>query len=129
MFAWSAADMPGIPSEFTEHSLQLSLGTRPVKQTLRRVSGSKREAVEKHVDKLLKANFIEEIKKSEWVPNPVIVEKKKTTKTRMCIDFTRLNKCCPKDHFPLPRIDQIVDSTAGCARLSFLDAYSGYHQI
>ena len=47
----------------------------------------------------------------------------------MCIDFTSLNKHCPKDHFPLPRIDQIVDSTAGCERLSFLDAYSGYNQI
>ena len=47
----------------------------------------------------------------------------------MCIDFTTLNKHCPKDHFPLPRIDQIIDSTAGCEHLSFLDAYSGYNQI
>ena len=47
----------------------------------------------------------------------------------MCVDYTDLNKACPKDHFPLPRIDQIVDSTSGCKILSFLDAYSGYHQI
>ena len=47
----------------------------------------------------------------------------------MCVDYTSLNKACPKDHFPLPRIDQIVDSTSGCEILSFLDAYSGYHQI
>ena len=47
----------------------------------------------------------------------------------MCVDYTRLNKACTKDHFPLPRIDQIVDSTSGCEILSFLDAYSGYHQI
>ena len=47
----------------------------------------------------------------------------------MCVDYTGLNKACPKDHFPLPRIDQIVDSTSGCKILSFLDAYSGYHQI
>ena len=47
----------------------------------------------------------------------------------MCIDFSTINKYCPKDHFPLPRIDQLVDSTAGCERLSFLDAYSGYNQI
>ena len=47
----------------------------------------------------------------------------------MCIDYTSLNKACPKDHFPLPRIDQIVDSTSGCEILSFLDAYSSYHQI
>ena len=59
----------------------------------------------------------------------MLVPKKNTTQLRMCQDFTALNKCCPKDHFPLPRIDQIVDSTAGCERLSFLDAYSGYNQI
>ena len=58
-----------------------------------------------------------------------MVPKKDTDALRMCIDFTDLNKHCPKDHFPLPRIDQIVDSTAGCALLSFLDAYSGYNQI
>ena len=81
------------------------------------------------VDKLLHAKFIREIKDSDWVANPVLVEKKKTKKLRMCVDFTAINKCCPKDHFPLPRIDQIIDSTAGCARLSFLDAYSGYQQI
>ena len=47
----------------------------------------------------------------------------------MCVDYTDLNKACPKDHFPLPRIDQIVDSTSGCKILSFQDAYSGYHKI
>ena len=47
----------------------------------------------------------------------------------MCIDYTSLNKACPKDPFALPRIDQVIDSTAGCELLSFLDAYSGYHQI
>jgi hypothetical protein len=45
------------------------------------------------------------------------------------VDFTSLNKACPKDPYPLPRIDQIVDSTAGCDLLCFLDAFSGYHQI
>jgi hypothetical protein len=47
----------------------------------------------------------------------------------MCVDYTSLNKACPKVPFPLPRIDQIVDSTAGCELLCFLDAYYGYHQI
>ena len=47
----------------------------------------------------------------------------------MCIDYTDLNKHCPKDPFGLPRIDQVIDSTAGCVLLSFLDCYSGYHQI
>jgi hypothetical protein len=60
--------------------------------------------------------------------NPVVV-RKANGKWRLCIDFTDLNKACPKDPFPLPRIDQIVDSTSGCDLLSFLDAYYGYHQI
>jgi hypothetical protein len=55
--------------------------------------------------------------------------KKKGGKWRMCVDYTGLNKACPKVPYPLPRIDQIVDSTTGCETLSFLDAYSGYHQI
>jgi hypothetical protein len=63
------------------------------------------------------------------VSNPVIVPKKNTGVQRVCVNYTSLNKHCPKDPFPLPRIDRIIDSTAGCARLSFLDAYSGYNQI
>ena len=121
--------MPGIPREFAEHSLQLFPDTRPVKQTTRRFSEPKRIAIGQEIDRLLAAKFIREIKKSDWVANPVLVPKKNSETLRMCVDFTPLNKCCPKDHFPLPRIDQIVDSTAGCARLSFLDAYSGYNQI
>src|SRR5512147_3117017 len=65
---------------------------------------------------------------AEWLANPVVVPKA-NGKLRMCIDYTDLNKACPKDPYPLPRIDQIVDSTAGCDLLCFLDAYSGYHQI
>jgi hypothetical protein len=59
----------------------------------------------------------------------VIIPKKNTDVQRICVDYTTLSKHCPKDPFTLPRIDQIIDSTTGCARLSFLDAYSGYNQI
>jgi hypothetical protein len=75
------------------------------------------------------AGFIREIKASTWVSNPVIVPKKNTNVRCVCVDYTSLNKHCPKDPFPLPCVDQIIDSTAGCARLSFLDACSGYNQI
>ena len=121
--------MPGIPRELAEHALNVNPDAKPVKQTLRRFSEPKRRAMSIEVHRLTKAGFIREIKEATWVANPVMVPKKDTDALRMCIDFTDLNKHCPKDHFPLPRIDQIVDSTAGCALLSFLDAYSGYNQI
>src|SRR5207253_2488985 len=73
-------------------------------------------------------NFIREVYHLDWLANTVLV-KKKNGKWRMCVDYTDLNKACPKDPFGLPRIDQIVDSTAGCELLCFLDAYSGYHQV
>ena len=75
------------------------------------------------------AGFIREILHLDWLANPVLVQKKNTDEWRMCVDYTDLNKHCPKDPFGLPRIDQIVDSIAGSALLSFLDCYSGYHQI
>jgi hypothetical protein len=59
----------------------------------------------------------------------VIVPKKNTDLHRVCVDYTSLNKHYPTDPFPLPCIDKIIDSMAGCARLSFLDAYLGYNQI
>ena len=74
------------------------------------------------------AGFIIKVFHPEWLANPVLVLKKNST-SRMCVDYTNLNKACPADPFALPRIDQIIDATAGCERLSFLDAYSGYHQI
>ncbi|CAL8989274.1 unnamed protein product, partial [Prunus brigantina] len=80
------------------------------------------------VQQLKTVGFIREVNYPRWVSNVVMV-KKTPEKWRMCVDFTNLNKACPKDSFPLPRIDQLVDATAGFALLSFLDAYSGYNQI
>nr|KYP66897.1 Transposon Ty3-I Gag-Pol polyprotein [Cajanus cajan] len=78
--------------------------------------------------KLLNAGFIKEIKYTTWLANVVMV-KKSNGKWRMCVDYTDLNKACPKDAYPLPSIDRLVDGASGYAMLSFLDAYSGYNQI
>jgi hypothetical protein len=129
MFAWCLADMPGIPRELAEHELKIFPNTKPVKQSMRRYNPEKAKLMGEEINHLLEAKFIREIKEAMWLSLPVMVEKKDTKVYRMCIDFTALNKHCPKDNFPLPRIDQIIDSTAGCERLSFLDAYSGYNQI
>uniref|UniRef100_A0A2N9F878 Uncharacterized protein n=1 Tax=Fagus sylvatica TaxID=28930 RepID=A0A2N9F878_FAGSY len=80
------------------------------------------------VDKLLTANFIREVFYLDWLANVVMV-KKANGKWQMCVDFTYLNKACPKNSFPLPRIDQLVDSIAGHKLLTFMDAFSGYNQI
>nr|CAH68008.1 OSIGBa0157K09-H0214G12.19 [Oryza sativa] len=122
------SDMPGVPREVIEHKLMVRPDAKPVKQRLRRFAPDRKQAIREELDKLLKAGFIREVLHPEWLANPVMV-RKANGKWRMCVDFTDLNKACPKDHFPLPRIDQLVDSTAGCELLSFLDAYSGYHQI
>jgi hypothetical protein len=128
IFAWSPWDMPGIPRDVAEHSLDIRAGARPVKQHLRRFDEEKRRAIGEEVHKLMAAGFIKELFHPKWLANPVLV-KKKGGKWRMCVDYTGLNKACPKVPYPLPRIDQIVDSTARCETMSFLDAYSGYHQI
>jgi hypothetical protein len=128
IFAWSPSDMPGIPRDVAEHSLDIRAGARPVKQHLRRFDEEKRRAIGEEVHKLMAAGFIKEVFHPECLANPVLV-KKKGGKGRMCVDYTGLNKACPKVPYPLPCIDQIVDSTTGCETLSFLDAYSGYHQI
>ncbi|XP_058185912.1 uncharacterized protein LOC131303137 [Rhododendron vialii] len=84
--------------------------------------------VNEEVDKLLEAGAIKEVQYPTWLANPVVV-KKKNGKWRVCVNYTNLNDACPKDCLPLPKIDQLVDATAGHARLSFLDAYRGYHRI
>jgi hypothetical protein len=128
IFAWSPSDMPGIPREDAEHSLDILPHSRTVQQWLHRFDEERRQAIGVELRKLLEAGFIKEVFHSMWLANPVLV-KKKNGKWRMCVDDTSLNKACPKVPFPLPRIDQIFDSTAGCELLCFLDAYSGYHQI
>jgi hypothetical protein len=128
IFAWSPSDMPGIPREVAEHSLDILPHSRAVQQWLRRFDEERHRAIRVELRKLLEAEFIKEVFHPTWLANPLLV-KKKNGKWRMCVDYTSLNKACLKVPFPLPRIDQIVDSTAGCKLLCFLDAYSGYHQI
>jgi hypothetical protein len=120
--------MPGVSRKFVEHKLHVRTNAKPVKQPLRRLSEEKRRIVGEEIARLLAAGFIMEVFYPDWLANPVLILKK-NNKWRMCIDYTSLNKACPKDPFALPWIDQVINSTAGCELLSFLDAYSGYHQI
>jgi hypothetical protein len=128
IFAWSALDLVGVSRTVIEHSLGIDPSVRPKKQRLRKMSDEKTEAAKVEVHHLLEANFIEPVAYPTWLANVVMVQKKRG-KWRMCIGFTSLNKACPKDNFPLPRIDKIVDNAVGCEVMSLLDCFSGYHQI
>jgi hypothetical protein len=128
VFAWSALDLVGVSRTIIEHSLGIDPSVRSKKQRLRKMSDEKTEAAKAEVHCLLEANFIEPVAYPTWLANVVMVQKK-SGKWQMCIDFTSLNKACPKDNFPLPRIDKIIDSAAGCEVMSLLDCFSGYHQI
>ena len=84
------------------------------------------DAVKDEVTRLKQVRAIKEVFYPKWLANTVAVNKK-NGKWRVCIDFTDLNKACPKDPFPMPCIDQLVDATVGHPRMSFLDAFQGYH--
>jgi hypothetical protein len=121
-----------VPRELAEHSLHVRPDAKSVKQLLRWFADDRRKAIWEEVARLLAAGFIMEVLHPDWLSNPVMVEKNKDEPAivkiwRMCVDYTNLNKACPKDPFPLSRIDQVIDSTAGCELLSFVDAYSGFH--
>jgi hypothetical protein len=102
-------------------------GSKPVKQQLCHFAPDKKAVIKKEITKLLAAGFIRVILHPDWLANPLLVRKKDSNEWHMCVEYTDLNKHCPKDTFGLPRIDQIVDSTARSALLSFLDCYSEYH--
>jgi hypothetical protein len=106
--------MPWVLRELVKHALNVDPKAKPVKQPLRWFDEPKRKAIASELYRLENAGFIREIKAATWVSNPVIVPKKNTDVQRVCVNYTSLNKHCPKDPFPLPRIDQIIDSTAGC---------------
>jgi hypothetical protein len=99
-----------------------------MKQKTRKQAQEKQDFIVQEIEKLKKAKLIREVAHPTWIANLVVVPKANGS-GRLCVDFTSLNKARPKDPYPLPRIDQIVDSTAGCDLLCFLDAFSGYHQI
>ena len=112
VFAWSAEEVPGVDPEVVQHHLDVVPGFSAVRQKKRSCNPEWPLAVKEDVQKLLEAGFIWEVSYTQGLSNVVLV-RKPNGKWRVCIDFTDLNRGCPKDNYPLPRIDQMVDSTAG----------------
>jgi len=128
IFTWSAADLPGVDPQVASHKLSIYKEARYVSQKKRKLGEERRQVAKVEANKLLSAGFIEEAQYTTWLSNVVLV-KKANGKWRMCVDYTDLNKACPRNAYPLPNIDRLVDGAAGNKVLSFLDAYSGYNQI
>jgi hypothetical protein len=111
-----------------EHKLGIDPSYKPVKQKERRYNPERCETIWQEVNKLLEAGFIRPLDYPSWLANVVLVEKPDGS-WRMYIDYTSLNKSCPTYEYPRPHFYHIVDSKMSCELLSFLYAYSGYHQI
>ena len=110
------------------HKLNIIATVKLIRQKIRLFHPDRHQIIQTEVDNLLSASFIREVKYPEWIANIVVIPKK-GGKWQVCVDYTNHNEACPKDSFPLPRTDQIVDASARHGILSFLDAFSGYHQI
>ena len=120
--------MGGVDPAVITHRLNFNPSFKLVKQKRRIFTPERQKAINEEVGKLLQAKEIREVEYPEWLANVVLV-KKENGKWRLCIDFTDFNRACPKDSFPLPRIDLIVDATADHELLTFMDSYSGYNHI
>ena len=122
VFAWSPYEVPRVNPEFIMHKLNVDPSFPPKKQKSRRSAKEHMEAIRSEVRRLKEAGAIREAFFPEWLANTVVVNKK-NGKWTVCIDFTDLNRACPKDLFPMPKIDQLVNATYGHPRMSFLDAF------
>nr|GEW93417.1 reverse transcriptase domain-containing protein [Tanacetum cinerariifolium] len=128
IFAWKPADMTGVLRHIANHRLNIHEGCLPVRQKKRGQAPERNKAIYEEVEKLVDAGIMKKVNYHSWLSNPVMV-KKHDGSWRMCIDFKDLNKTCPKDGYPLLKIEWKVESLCGYPFKCFMDAYKGYHQI
>ncbi|CAL2239080.1 unnamed protein product [Prunus armeniaca] len=127
-FAWDYHEMPGLPRSLVEHELKIREGFRPFQQSPRQFSTEVQLKVKEEIERLLKAGFIRTARYVEWLANIVPVLKK-TGALRVCTDYRNLNLATPKDEYPMPMSDFLVDGAAKHELLSFMDGHAGYNQI
>jgi hypothetical protein len=128
-FAWDYTEMPRLSRELVEHRLPIKASFRLYKLGAQNFKPEIIRRVKEEVDPLLQARFIQPCRYVDWVSNIVLVEKKNTRKIRICVDFRNLNQATPKDEYPMPIPDLLVDSMSGNKVISFLDGIAGYNQI
>ena len=125
VFSWSYEEIPGIDPSIVVHEIKTYPDAKPVWQRLRQIHPRKATAIKSEVEKLLKAGFIYPIPLTDWVLNIVLVTKKQGT-IRICIDYRDINRACPKDNYPMPYIDQIIDD---CATVKFSPLWMAFPVI
>jgi hypothetical protein len=121
--------MPGLSHDLVEHQLPIKAGFRPFKQHARRYNPLMYNQIKEEIDWLLKANLIRHCRYAEWISNIVPMEKKGSSKNRVCIDFRNLNRATPKDEYPMPIVDMLINDASGHKVITFLDGNSCYNQI
>jgi hypothetical protein len=121
-FAWDYTKMPRLSRELVEHRLPFKAGFRPYIQGARNFKPEIIRRVKEEVDRLLQAGFIQPCRYADWVSNIVPVEKKNMGKIRICVDFRNLNRATPKDEYPMPIADILIDSASSNKVISFLEA-------
>ncbi len=128
VFAWTYKNLKGIPPKLTQHKIELDTIILLACQAKHRLNPNYATMVKQDIDKLLVVEFIESIEEATWL-SPIVVVPKKNGKLKVCIDFKKLNAATKKDPYPLPFIDEMLNTIAGYEAYSFLDGYSRYHQI
>jgi hypothetical protein len=126
-FAWNYKEMPGLSRDLVEHKLPIKPSFKPYKHPRRNFNPDIYDRVKEEINRLLDAKFIRPCRYANWISNIVPVEKKGTKKLRVCIDFRDFNKATPKDEYPMPIADSLVNSASGHRILSFLDRNAGYN--
>jgi hypothetical protein len=127
-FAWDYTEMPGLDRSIVEHRLPLKSGFRPFQQRIRQMKADVLVEVKKEIEKMIEAGFIRACRYAEWISSVVPVQKK-DGRWRVCVDFRDLNRATPKDEYPMPVAEILINAAAGHKILSFMDGNAGYNQI
>ncbi|GJU34170.1 hypothetical protein Tco_1182524 [Tanacetum coccineum] len=128
IFSWKPANMTSVSRSIAEHRLNIREGCQPIRQKRRGQAPDRNKAIQEEVSKLVEAKIMRDVHYHNWILNSVMV-KRHDDSWRMCVNFTDLNKSCPKDCYPLMEYDWKIESLYAYPFKCFLDAYKGYHQI
>jgi ribonuclease HI len=128
VLAFSYDELKVYREDVIQHVIPLKEETKPFRQKLRQINPKLAPLVQQELQKMLKAGIIAPTRHSSWCSN-LVVARKKNGKIRICIDFRNLNRACTKDHYPLPKMETLLQRVTGSGMISMLDGFSGYNQI